>query len=339
MTGDTASDDFTFSTLNTSIINITTDSNNPAEMNAAPVLLLFVVGVGGNIIALTVLLLTAKSHNWKPFYRFVFGLAITDGGGLLLSLPVSLSIYASEFQRELSPALCGYQMFMIMFTLMSSAMIVCGMSFDRFFATFYPFQYNRPYKQIRTNIVLTVIWGLSALISSLPLFGLGSSRKFYRGCFMNFIETTIELNRIDAIIYASIGVIIVMATWAFNIAVIGYFIYKRYTGESTWSGWKDMHVIIFLLTVVVLFTLCWLPFMVNILQHANFALPETAGKTELLLTRLSITNSVVDPWIYIILRREIYSSLMACVRRVYHRGRASHTTWDQSSGDKLENLT
>lgn len=84
---------------------------------------------------------------------------------------------------------------------------------------------------------------------------------------------------------------------------------------------------------------CLMFYQVNILQHANFALPETAGKTELLLTRLSITNSVVDPWIYILLRREIYSSLLACVRRVYHTRRASHTTRDQSSGDKLENIT
>ncbi|XP_048764529.2 prostaglandin E2 receptor EP4 subtype-like [Ostrea edulis] len=333
------------STLNTStdgtIYTVSTLSSNAAVSNVVPAYLLFVFGVGGNIFALVVLLLTAKTHNWRPFYRFVCGLAITDGGGMLLSVPVSLSIYNSDLKKELPPALCDYQMFMYMFTLMSSAMIVCGMSFDRFLATFYPFLYNKPHKEIRTNIVLAVIWGLSALISSLPLFGLGSSRKFYPGtwCFLNFIETTIELNRIDAIIYASIGVIIVLATWAFNIAVIGYFIYKRYAGETTWSGWKDVHVIIFLLIVVALFTSCWFPLMVNILQHANFALPETAGKTELLLTRLSITNSVVDPWIYILLRREIYSSLMACVRRVYHRRRASHTTRAQSSGDKSENMT
>jgi prostaglandin E receptor 4 len=229
-----------------------------------PAYLLFVFGVGGNIIALVILLLTTKTHTWRPFYRFVCGLAITDGGGILLSVPVSLSIYASDLEKELSPALCDYQMFMYMFTLISSAMIVCGMSFDRFFATFYPLQYNNPHKEIRTNITLAVIWGLSALICSLPLFGLGSSRKFYPGtwCFLNFIETTIELNKIDAIIYATIGLIIVLATWTFNIAVIGYFIHKRYTEESTWSGWKDVHVIIFLLVVVALFTSCWLPLMV-----------------------------------------------------------------------------
>ncbi|XP_056017188.1 prostaglandin E2 receptor EP4 subtype-like [Ostrea edulis] len=328
-------------TWNASVNETTSNTTIDTVYNAMPVYLLFFFGVGGNIIALVVLLLTAKTHNWRPFYRFVCGLAMTDGGGVLASIPVSLSIYASHFRRELSPTLCDYEMFMLMFTLMSSAMIVCGMSFDRFFATFFPLQYNRPHKEIRTNIVLAVIWGLSALISSLPLFGLGSSRKYYPGswCFLNYIETTIALNRIDAIIYATIGVIIVLATWAFNIAVIVYFICKRYAGESTWSEWKDVHVIIFLLAVVVLFTSCWFPLMVNILQHANFALPETAGKTELLLTRLSITNSVVDPWIYILLRREIYSSLLACVRRVYHTRRASHTTRDQSSGDKLENIT
>jgi prostaglandin E receptor 4 len=242
----------------------TTTVAEPVEHDVTPVYLLFFFGVGGNIIALIVLLLTAKTHKWRPFYRFVCGLAITDGGGLLLSIPFSIDIYESKFQKEFSPALCDYQMFMYMFTLMSSAMIVCGMSFDRFFATFYPLQYNRPNKEIRTNIVLTVIWVASALICSLPLFGLGSSRKYYPGswCFLNYIETTIELNRIDAIIYATVGVIIVLATWTFNIAVICFFIHKRYTGESSWSGWKDVHVIIFLLAVGTVFTSCWFPLMV-----------------------------------------------------------------------------
>ncbi|XP_062586182.1 prostaglandin E2 receptor EP4 subtype-like isoform X1 [Saccostrea cucullata] len=308
-----------------SLNTVTAGTNESLVTNAIPAYLVFVFGVGGNVVALVVLLVTAKTHKWKPFYRYVCGLAITDGGGLLISVPVSLSMYASELQRELSPVLCNFQMFWYMFTLMSSAMIVCGMSFDRFFATYYPFHYNKPHKKIRTNIVVLVIWVTSALISSLPFFGLGSSRKFYPGtwCFLNFIETSIEGNRINSIIYAAIGIIIVLATWTFNIAVIVFFIYKRYKNESTWSGWKDVHVIIFLMTVVVLFTSCWFPLMVNILEHASFALTETAGKTELLLTRLSITNSIVDPWLYLIFRRENYSVLVTCVRRLSGKERAS----------------
>ncbi|XP_061166022.1 prostaglandin E2 receptor EP4 subtype-like [Saccostrea echinata] len=328
--------------------NISTEGDAESlVINAVPAYLLFAFGVGGNIIALVVLLVTAKTHNWRPFYRYVCGLAITDGGGLLISVPVSLSMYASELQRELSPVLCNFQMFWYMFTLMSSAMIVCGMSFDRFFAIFYPFYYNKPHKEIRTNIVVLVIWVLSALISSLPFFGLGSSRKFYPGtwCFLNFIETTTEVNRINSIIYASIGVVIVLATWIFNIAVIVYFVYKRYKRESTWSGWKDAHVIIFLMTVVVLFTSCWFPLMVNILGHATFALLETAGKSELLFTRLSITNSVVDPWLYIIFRREIYSALLSGVKRLCPTEKESQTDsapnqpQSLSTGNKTENVS
>ncbi|XP_061165929.1 prostaglandin E2 receptor EP4 subtype-like [Saccostrea echinata] len=332
MNNDTVPSEFSTSIVDVSTHTmaetLTTVTGGKAESlvsNAVPAYLVFVFGVGGNIIALVVLLVTAKTHNWRPFYRYVCGLAITDGGGLLISVPVSLSMYASELQRELSPTLCNFQMFWYMFTLMSSAMIVCGMSFDRFFATYYPFYYNKPHKKIRTNVVLLVIWVLSALISSLPFFGLGSSRKFYPGtwCFLNFIETSIESNIINSIIYASIGIIIVFATWTFNIAVIIYFVYKRYKKESTWSGWKDAHVIIFLLSVVILFTSCWFPLMVNILGHASFALPETAGKTELLLTRLSITNSIVDPWLYLVFRGEIYSAVLVCVRRIYSKRKAN----------------
>ncbi|XP_062586183.1 prostaglandin E2 receptor EP4 subtype-like isoform X2 [Saccostrea cucullata] len=300
----------------------------PSIQDSVPVILLFIFGVFGNLAALLTLCSRSKCHEWRPFYRFVCGLAVTDGGGILISIPISEYQYLSRFKDTLSTPVCDYLAFIYMFTLMSSAMIVCCMSADRFAATYFPILYNTPAKGRRANITLALLWITSAILCSLHVFGLGSAKIFYPGswCFLNFIDTDITKNEVYAYIYAVVGVLVVIMTILLNFAVIAYFVFKRFRRQSptrSYQGWREFHVIIFLLTIVTVLTSCWFPLMVNILEHASFALTETAGKTELLLTRLSITNSIVDPWLYLIFRRENYSVLVTCVRRLSGKERAS----------------
>lgn len=236
--------------------------------NAAPVTLLFVFGVVGNCIALSVLCCSAKTHKWRPFYRFVCGLAISDGGGILASYPFAMYRYISKFQYDFPEPLCEYVGFVFMFTLMSSALIVCCMSFDRFFATFYPFLYNSPRKELRTNITLGSVWCLSGILSSLHLYGLGSSKNIYPGswCFLNFIDLEpwkpkATQNIIYSFIYAITGVIVVLLTIIINTAVIFFFVRNNARGKK--SHRHDLHVIVFLLVIVTVFTSCWAPLMVR----------------------------------------------------------------------------
>jgi hypothetical protein len=245
-----------------------TNTTKHVYENAAPVSLLFIFGVIGNAIALTVLCCSAKTHKWRPFYRYVCGLAISDGGGIMASYPFALYRYISKFNYEFPKPLCEYLGFVFMFTLMSSAMIVCCMSFDRFFATFYPFLYNSPRRERRTNITLGVVWFLAGILSSLHLYGLGSSKNIYPGswCFLNFIQLEscypkATLNIAYSFIYAITGVIVVLLTITINTAVIIFFVRNK-VGQKK-SRKRDLHVILFLLVIVTVFTSCWAPLMVR----------------------------------------------------------------------------
>lgn len=46
-----------------------------------------------------------------------------------------------------------------------------------------------------------------------------------------------------------------------------------------------------------------LTFQVNVFQHATFSV-SGQGKTELTFLRMAVTNSVIDPWLYILFRKE-----------------------------------
>ncbi|XP_061166343.1 prostaglandin E2 receptor EP4 subtype-like [Saccostrea echinata] len=279
--------------------------------SAVPPALQFAFGVIGNAIALVVLIFSSKNHQWRPFYRLVCGLAITDGGGILLVYPTVMSRYASNFTFTFPKELCDYSSFIYTFTLISSAMIICAMSFDRFLAILYPFFYNSGNKGRRTNFILALIWLIGLLLSTLHLMGLGSSYNYYpySWCFLNFVGGTIE-DRINSYIYSIFGLLILICTLFLNISVILNVCRKLRRGSQISTGRSvknDVYIIIFLLVIVVIFTTCWAPLMVVIFSHAA-SLMETSdiegGQLELLALRFAVTNSIIDPWIYILLRKE-----------------------------------
>nr|XP_022336532.1 prostaglandin E2 receptor EP4 subtype-like [Crassostrea virginica] len=285
--------------------------------SSVPPALQFAFGVIGNAIALVVLVLSAKTHRWRPFYRLVCGLAVTDGGGILLVYPTVMVQYAENFQYKFPTALCNYSSFVYTFTLMSSALIICAMSLDRFFAILYPFQYNSRNKGRRTNCVLAVIWMIGLVLSTLHLMGLGSSYNYYpkSWCFLNFVGKTTE-DRTNSFLYSIVGLLALCCTIGVNIAVI--LSVCRNMRENSVSAARrfNKYTVVFLLVIVIVFTTCWAPLMVVIFCHAASLIQVSSqggdGPLELLVLRFAVTNSIIDPWIYILLRKETLDGLKKC---------------------------
>ncbi|XP_062578507.1 prostaglandin E2 receptor EP4 subtype-like [Saccostrea cucullata] len=280
--------------------------------SAVPPAMQFGLGVIGNLIALVVLVKSAKSHKWRPFYRLVGGLALTDGGGILLVYPTVMVRYATDFTYDFPVHLCNYSSFIYTFTLISSAMIVCAMSVDRFMAILYPFIYNTEGKERRTNIMLISIWITGTFISCLQLMGLGSSFNYYPGswCFLNFVGTT-TLDRANSYIYSLFGLAILALTISLNFIVIvsvcrGMKSNIKVTAKRRRKN--DIFIVIFLLIIVTVFGVCWTPLMFTILGHAGRWI-EGNGARELLVLRFAVNNSIIDPWIYILLRKETLRAL------------------------------
>ncbi|XP_062576038.1 prostaglandin E2 receptor EP4 subtype-like [Saccostrea cucullata] len=313
--------------------------------SAVPPILQFAFGVIGNAIALVVLILSSKNHQWRPFYRLVFGLAITDGGGILLVYPTVMIRYASNFTYDFPVQLCNYSSFIYTFTLISSAMIICAMSFDRFFAILHPFLYNSGNKGRRTNCILALIWFIGLILSTLHLMGLGSSYNYYpkSWCFLNFVGGTTK-DRINSFIYSIFGLLVLVCTISLNISVI-VTVCRNIRLENNLSSRRrvrsDVYIILFLMVIVVVFTTCWAPLMAVIFAHASSLMEASAkggdGKLELLVLRFAVTNSIIDPWIYILLRKETLLGLRKLKRGLGRRlNIVSESLHDNSVGRHSE---
>ncbi|XP_052689353.1 prostaglandin E2 receptor EP4 subtype-like [Crassostrea angulata] len=279
-----------------------------------PPVLQFAWGVGGNLIALIVLVKTVKSHKWRPFYRFVGGLALTDGGGILLVYPTVMVRYATDFTYDYPETLCNYSSFIFSLLFTSSAMIVCAMSFDRFLAIVYPLKYNHiSQKRRRANITLISIWLVGALISSLQLMGLGESFNYYPGswCFLKFVSK-LTMNRVSSYIFSLFGLSILLTTISLNLIVIVTVCRGMNSVNNKQTARRrkknDFIIIIFLIIVVSVFGVTWAPLMFTMLGHAGKWIHGN-GARELLVLRFAVTNAMIDPWIYILLRKETFIAI------------------------------
>ncbi|XP_062586167.1 prostaglandin E2 receptor EP4 subtype-like [Saccostrea cucullata] len=311
--------------------NQTTPKQEQEWPSMVPATLLLVFGISGNVLALVILCCSTKTHKWRPFYHFVCGLAITDGGGVLLSYPIIMVRYGSYFEFTYPQRLCDYMAFVFMFTILASALIVCAMSFDRFIAILYPHFYNCPTKNRRAVLTLAGIWIFSAFMSSLHLMVGQKSKNFFPGswCFMDFSDAATS-SRILAMLYSLTGILILTTTAVLNTVVIVRVCYDSQKKKKNITKKKNIHIIVFLFLIVVLFSSCISSLLINIFGHAVGTISGN-GEFELNSVRLSILNSIIDPWIYILFRKDTFDFFKRRVGRLGFISVSSSTSGTQSS--------
>ncbi|XP_061191570.1 prostaglandin E2 receptor EP4 subtype-like [Saccostrea echinata] len=281
-----------------------------------PPVLLCLLGVAGNGFAIVIVCCSVKHHQWRPFYRFVCGLAITDGFGVMLAVPFAVVRYATNFKFTYSQTVCDYMAVIQMFTILASAMIVCTMSIERFLALIFPYKFQSLTKETRSTVVLICIWGVSAFLSSGHLMAGRHSKRFYPDswCFVNF-ESQDTTDRGFAYLYVLMGLLVLLTTFVTNVILIVVILKSKWTKSS--KSVENKHgtrIILFLFSVVMLYSICSLPILINMLGRLSGSF-EGSLSFELLGIEMATTNSIIDPWIYIIFRKEPFNF----VRRLYNK--------------------
>lgn len=263
---------FTMALFSNMDINWTTGNANESNTTTGvivsesivPPSLQYGFGVFGNIIAMVLLCRSSAQHKWKPFYKLVGALAVTDFSNIALVYPAVMLRYISGFTFDFPKELCEFCSFCFSFSFMSSAFIVSAMSLDRFLAVTFPILYRESQGK-RTTVTLVLIWAFTAIVSSLNLLGIGSVKNFYPGswCFVDFANNG-RLERVNTYIYSITGLIILSTTVMLNIAVV-YSVSRKPKLSTSDKKRKrnDIFIIVFLFTIVTLFSICWVPLMVS----------------------------------------------------------------------------
>ncbi|OWF42134.1 prostaglandin E2 receptor EP4 subtype-like [Mizuhopecten yessoensis] len=307
---------------------VSTTSKPGKDLPVLPVVMMLLFGGTGNILALILLIYTSRKHKWRTFYRLVMALAVSDFVGLVGPLPVSISAYVNNKNWMGGQPVCDFMSFSFIFAGMTSAMLAAAMSLDRFLAVWFPFFYSNRLSERRGNLTMVGIFTFAFLLACMPLMGVNGNVHQFPGTWCFFNQFAIEAGgQFFSYLYACLGIGMVGIMLVLNTLVIVVLTRRRGLRSNKEAGGvtsqtrrtSDVYNVIFLVVLMLVFTICWLPLMVRIIINQS-ALGHIDRVGDLMVMRLALTNQILDPWIYIILRKDSIAKAVTLGKRFFNTG-------------------
>ncbi|KAK7100187.1 prostaglandin E2 receptor EP2 subtype-like [Littorina saxatilis] len=292
--------------------------------------LMFGAGVLGNLLALFVLATSSADQRKTLFYKLVAGLAVTDLLGTVATSPVVIAVYLNDFQWVGGDAMCHYFSFAMIFAGFATMLIVCTMSVERYVCVRHPYIYHARLSGTKfARLTLVTCWAISITIASLPLLGVGTNVKQFpmTWCFFDYTSRDTS-DVVFNYIYAIAALICVMVTFVCNVSVIYTLVTLRSRqskldasegsqtkrrSRATSQRFAEVQMMIMLIGITIVFTFCFAPLMIFVLvcqADVHFDSPRWV----LTLIRLASFNPILDPWVYILFRRELVWRVVKLVR-------------------------
>ncbi|XP_061784234.1 prostaglandin E receptor 4 (subtype EP4) a [Nerophis lumbriciformis] len=303
--------------------------------------IMFMFGVVGNVIAIVVLCKSRKEQKETTFYTLVCGLAVTDLLGTLLASPVTIATYVKGSWPAGEP-LCQYFGFTMIFFSLAGLSIICAMSVERYIAINHAYFYNDYVDQRLAGLTLLAIYVSNALFCALPVVGFGRVQKQYpqTWCFLEWRSNTTSDAAFN-FMYAGFSSVLILATVLCNVLVCVALIrmhrrYVRRTSLGTDLGrdvdprkrgrsfrrlaGAEIQMVILLIGTSAVVLICSIPLVAQVFLNQLYKPPVELRldiNPDLTAIRFASFNPILDPWIYILLRKAVFLQLVENIKCLF----------------------
>ncbi|XP_063817358.1 prostaglandin E2 receptor EP4 subtype [Pseudophryne corroboree] len=311
---------------------------------------MFIFGVVGNTIAVIVLCKSRKEQKETTFYTLVCGLALTDLLGTCLVSPVTIATYVQN-RWPGGHALCEYSSFILLFFGLSGLSIICAMSIERYLAINHAYFYNHYVDKRLAGLTLCAIYASNVLFCALPSMGLGKTtfQYPYTWCFIDW-RTNVSSHAAYSYMYAGFSSFLILVTVLCNVLVCVALIrmhrqFVRRTSLGTDTRISDfrrrrsfrrmagaeIQMVILLIATSVVVLICSIPLVVRVFINQLYQPPlvtDISSNLDLKAIRIASVNPILDPWIYILLRKTVLSKVIEKIKCLFCRiggGRRPHS--------------
>ncbi|XP_070602255.1 prostaglandin E2 receptor EP3 subtype [Erythrolamprus reginae] len=305
-----------------------------ASVSVAFPLTMMITGMVGNGLAMLLAYRAyqkKENHRKRPFLLGIGSLALTDLTGQLLTSPVVITVYLANrkwWAVDPSQNLCAFfGLAMTVFGL-CPLFIASAMAVERTLAIQAPHWYTGHMKTRLTKMVLLCVWLTSFAFALLPMMGIGKYTLQWPGtwCFISMKdhENAPVGNAVFASTFAFLGLFSLAVTLACNMATITALVFRCWSKSSTSRSRKQwgritMETFIQLLGIMCVLLACWSPLLVAILNvtfnpnplnqcrascnQTQSAEQQPECNFSLTHIRLASLNQILDPWVYLLLRK------------------------------------
>ncbi|KAL8168678.1 UNVERIFIED_CONTAM: hypothetical protein K2H54_010732 [Gekko kuhli] len=291
---------------------------------------MFAAGLAGNGAALALLVRAGRARRRgararaAAFHVLVRALVLTDLAGTCLTSPVVLAAYArGRTLLALGPdgRLCRYFAFAMSFFGLATVGCLGAMALERSLALGAPYRYRRLRLGRRAAaLALPALYAAAAALCALPLLGVGRYVQYCPGTWC-FLQTRFDGAAAPAassaaafaLLYAALLLLLILAVLLCNLCAIVSLLRMHRRGppppprqtldaaaRRPVSVAEELDHLILLAFMTIIFAVCSLPFTIRV--FLNRFTGDGDYKEDLRALRFLSINSIIDPWVFTILR-------------------------------------
>ncbi|XP_037647009.1 prostaglandin E2 receptor EP1 subtype-like [Sebastes umbrosus] len=314
------------------VYNATRPAKNP--MSAG---LTMTLGILFNVVALIIL---AKAYNRfrrrskATFLLFASSLVATDLVGHVIPGALVLSIYTAGTADAVRgdpanpDASCLFLGGCMVFFGLCPLFLGCAMAAERCLGVTKPLLHARLVTTARTKMALALIWLLALCVALLPFFSLGAYTYQYPGtwCFIRVMEGTETTDLVFVMLFSGLALSSLASAFVCNtisgITLVRARLKKRSCSRHRSARSHDTEMVVQLVGIMVTSCICWSPLLVFGLMSATQSYSGFLGNDRetyrgLMITgvRMATCNQILDPWVYILLRRAVLRKIYRITKR------------------------
>ncbi|KAM4720837.1 prostaglandin F2-alpha receptor [Rhinophrynus dorsalis] len=283
------------------------------------------VGILSNSLAIAILLKAYQRFRKKSkasFLLFASGLVITDLFGHLINGTIAVFVYASKrdwLRFDYSNILCSIFGVCMVFFGLCPLLLGSVMAVERCIGVTQPIFHSTKMTSKHAKIILTSVWIFAILVALLPIFTkqgyhIQASRTW---CFIKTEHIEKWTDQLHLLLFSSLGLLSLTISFMCN-AMTGITLLRSKMRNHQYRQGRSHHLemIIQLLAIMCVSCICWTPFLVTM---ANIGLsgddPLKTRENILFSLRMATWNQILDPWVYILLRKTVLKKLFRIARR------------------------
>ncbi|XP_076838095.1 prostaglandin E receptor 4 (subtype EP4) c [Brachyhypopomus gauderio] len=311
---------------------------------------MFAVGVLGNLVAVVVLCISKKEQKETTFYTLVCGMAITDLLGTCFTSPVVIATYIVG-KWPGGALLCHLFSFSMLFFGSAGMSILCTMSVERYLAINHAYFYSKHVDRTMARFALLAAYFANVVLCAMPSFGFGKHVKHFPGtwCFLDW-RALDALGASYSFLYAGFMLVLIAVTVVCNFAVCRSLVSmskKTRVIRAETSGHAgsrrvfsklpsatsaaEIQMFWLLIFMTIVFLICSIPLVVRIFVNQIYGPSYIAAggqpdyRSDLLAIRFASFNPILDPWVYILCRKNLFTKGCERIKRTVGLSGSRHS--------------
>ncbi|XP_068995626.1 prostaglandin E receptor 4 (subtype EP4) c [Embiotoca jacksoni] len=307
---------------------------------------MFAVGVLGNLIAIVVLCVSKKEQKETTFYTLVCGMAITDLLGTCFTSPVVIATYVAS-RWPGGALLCHFFSFSMLFFGSAGMSILCAMAVERYLAINRAYFYSQHIDRTMARFALLVTYLVNIVLCIMPSFGFGQHVRHFPGtwCFLDW-RAMDPLGACYSFLYGGVMLVLIAVTVLCNLAVCRSLVgmnqrtgivraelceqggsRRRFPRLQSVTSAAEIQMFWLMIFMTIVFLVCSIPLVVRIFVNQLYdpAYISAGGKpnyrSDLLAIRFASFNPILDPWVYILCRKNLLLKGCEKLKRTVARGK------------------